>query len=117
MFSPYSFIFSLKYACFFFSIILKVADRPITQQGLTGLRTAAGTSSVGQRHVQDKSYFVGILRAKMSELSTEIKHIQVYFIVTYSIFLPSDYRNGSVNYLHPLTGKSFSSLLYGSIVS
>jgi intraflagellar transport protein 74 len=29
-----------------------------------------------QRHVQDKSYFVGILRAKMAELTTEIKHIQ-----------------------------------------
>ena len=30
-----------------------------------------------QRHVQDKSYFVGILRAKMAELTTEIKNIQV----------------------------------------
>ena len=30
-----------------------------------------------QRHVQDKSYFVGILRAKMSELTAEIKNIQV----------------------------------------
>ena len=43
-----------------------------------------------QRHVQDKSYFVGILRAKMAELTTEIKNIQVrkplvfFFLVLFS---------------------------------
>lgn len=55
---------------------VQVADRPITQQGLTGIRTsgATGTSSGRgpQRQFQDKSYFMGVLRSKMSELSTEI---------------------------------------------
>lgn len=49
---------------------VNVADRPITQQGLTGLKTASGRGP--QRQFQDKSYFLGALRTKMSELTAEI---------------------------------------------
>ncbi|CAG0896211.1 unnamed protein product [Darwinula stevensoni] len=49
---------------------LNVVDRPITQQGLTGLRTAGSRGP--QRQVQDKSYFVGLLRTRIQELQTEI---------------------------------------------
>ena len=60
---------------------VRVADRPVTQQGLSGLRTgtgrATGTAGPGaQRQFQDKSYFLGILRSKMSELQTEISRLR-----------------------------------------
>ena len=60
---------------------VRVADRPVTQQGLSGLRTGAGrtagTAGPGaQRQFQDKSYFLGILRSKMSELQTEISRLR-----------------------------------------
>lgn len=58
---------------------VQVADRPITQQGLTGIRTGATGTSSGrgpQRQFQDKSYFMGVLRSKMSELSTEISSMR-----------------------------------------
>ena len=48
-----------------------VAERPITQQGL---RT--GGSRGPQRQFQDKSYFLGALRTKMTELTTEIARLQ-----------------------------------------
>ena len=53
----------------------------VTQQGLSGLRTGAGrtagTAGPGaQRQFQDKSYFLGILRSKMSELQTEISRLR-----------------------------------------
>ena len=50
-----------------------VADRPVTQQGLSGMRT--GTGKGPQRQFQDKSYFMGLLRTKMTELQTEITKI------------------------------------------
>lgn len=50
-----------------------VADRPVTQQGLSGMRT--GTGKGPQRQYQDKSYFMGLLRTKMSELQSEIGKI------------------------------------------
>lgn len=49
---------------------INVADRPVTQQGLSGMRT--GTAKGPQRQYQDKSYFMGQLRSKMSELQAEI---------------------------------------------
>lgn len=45
--------------------------RPITTTGLTAPRTARGRSAL-KRQVQDKSYYVGLLRSKMSELNAEI---------------------------------------------
>ncbi|KAK2157503.1 hypothetical protein LSH36_190g05020 [Paralvinella palmiformis] len=51
-----------------------VADRPMTQQGLGGLKTAAGRGP--QRQIQDKSYFLGLLRRKMNELTDEISRLR-----------------------------------------
>lgn len=46
-----------------------VEDRPITQQGLSGLKTAdRGT----RRQFEDKSYYLGLLRSKINELTSEI---------------------------------------------
>ena len=58
---------------------VQVADRPITQQGLSGIRTGATGTSSGrgpQRQFQDKSYFMGVLRSKMSELTSEISQMR-----------------------------------------
>ena len=58
---------------------VQVADRPITQQGLSGIRAGATGTSSGrgpQRQFQDKSYFMGVLRSKMSELTSEITQMR-----------------------------------------
>nr|XP_002128844.1 intraflagellar transport protein 74 homolog [Ciona intestinalis]XP_018667304.1 intraflagellar transport protein 74 homolog [Ciona intestinalis] len=47
---------------------IKVQDRPMTQQGLSGMKTA----SRGQRQIQDRSYWLGEIRAKTTELTSEI---------------------------------------------
>ncbi len=52
---------------------VNVDERPITQQGLTGLRT--GTAKGPGRRFEDKSFFMGELRRKMNELQTEIARI------------------------------------------
>ncbi|RUS78399.1 hypothetical protein EGW08_013847 [Elysia chlorotica] len=44
-----------------------VVDRPVTQQGLGGMKTAAR----GGRLVQDKSYYLGLVRSKINELHSE----------------------------------------------
>ncbi|KAG1659677.1 Intraflagellar transport protein 74 [Nymphon striatum] len=52
---------------------IKIADRPISQQGLaTGIRTA---SKIPNRQIQDKSYFMGLLRTKMTEIGNEINKL------------------------------------------
>ena len=51
---------------------LNVVDRPITQQGVGGLRSATKTGRGPNRQVQDKSYFMGLLRTKVGELQGEI---------------------------------------------
>ncbi|XP_018024266.1 intraflagellar transport protein 74 homolog [Hyalella azteca] len=48
---------------------INVVDRPITQQGLTGMKTGARAPA---RQVQDKSYFMGVLRTKMADLASEM---------------------------------------------
>ena len=49
---------------------IRVPDRPVTQQGLTGLKTAA--KGLGpERSVQDRTYYLGLLRGKTQELSLE----------------------------------------------
>nr|CAD7398055.1 unnamed protein product [Timema cristinae] len=45
-------------------------ERPITQQGLSGLRTSARRPQT--RQVLDKRYFEGLLQMKIRELSTEV---------------------------------------------
>uniref|UniRef100_R4G9X7 Intraflagellar transport 74 n=1 Tax=Anolis carolinensis TaxID=28377 RepID=R4G9X7_ANOCA len=52
---------------------IKVADRPVTQQGLSGMKTGIKGP---QRQVMDKSYYLGVLRSKISELTTEINKLQ-----------------------------------------
>ncbi|CAL9698267.1 unnamed protein product [Knipowitschia caucasica] len=47
---------------------IKVADRPVTQQGLSGMKTGVKGP---QRQILDKSYYLGLLRSKINELSTE----------------------------------------------
>ncbi|NWR93926.1 IFT74 protein, partial [Furnarius figulus] len=52
---------------------IKVADRPVTQQGLSGIKTAMKGP---QRQIMDKTYFLGVLRSKTNELTTEINKLQ-----------------------------------------
>ncbi|XP_063768200.1 intraflagellar transport protein 74 homolog [Eleginops maclovinus] len=47
---------------------IKVADRPVTQQGLSGMKTGMKGP---QRQILDKSYYLGLLRSKINELTTE----------------------------------------------
>lgn len=53
---------------------IRVADRPMTKQGLTGMKTAAGRGP--QRTIYDKSYYMGQIRAKMIDLAAEISKLQ-----------------------------------------
>lgn len=46
-------------------------DRPITQQGVTGLRTATARGPQ-HRQVLDKRYFEGLIRMKMKDIRDEI---------------------------------------------
>ncbi|XP_006101288.1 intraflagellar transport protein 74 homolog isoform X5 [Myotis lucifugus] len=50
---------------------IKVADRPVTQQGLSGMKTGIKGP---QRQILDKSYYLGLLRAET--LAVEIKEFQ-----------------------------------------
>merc|ERR1712168_950929 len=52
--------------------MVQVSDRPVTRQGLGGLKTQAQGP---QRMVQDKSYWLGLLRGKISELNTEVSRL------------------------------------------
>nr|XP_033775230.1 intraflagellar transport protein 74 homolog isoform X1 [Geotrypetes seraphini]XP_033775239.1 intraflagellar transport protein 74 homolog isoform X1 [Geotrypetes seraphini]XP_033775247.1 intraflagellar transport protein 74 homolog isoform X1 [Geotrypetes seraphini]XP_033775257.1 intraflagellar transport protein 74 homolog isoform X1 [Geotrypetes seraphini]XP_033775265.1 intraflagellar transport protein 74 homolog isoform X1 [Geotrypetes seraphini]XP_033775271.1 intraflagellar transport prote len=52
---------------------IKVADRPVTQQGLSGMKTGMKGP---QRQIMDKSYYLGLLRSKLSELTTEMNKLR-----------------------------------------
>ncbi|KAM9331162.1 intraflagellar transport protein 74 homolog [Gastrophryne carolinensis] len=52
---------------------IKVADRPVTQQGLSGMKTGMKGP---QRQIMDKSYFLGLLRSKVSELTLEMTKLK-----------------------------------------
>ncbi|VDL66880.1 unnamed protein product [Nippostrongylus brasiliensis] len=47
--------------------------RPVTQQGLSGGRAV---SRLGTRQVHDKSYFMGLLRSKINQITTETAHLE-----------------------------------------
>ncbi|KAG7524945.1 hypothetical protein JOB18_019571 [Solea senegalensis] len=47
---------------------IRVTDRPVTQQGLSGMKTGMKGP---QRQILDKSYYLGLLRSKITELTTE----------------------------------------------
>ncbi|XP_067295911.1 intraflagellar transport protein 74 homolog isoform X2 [Pseudorasbora parva] len=52
---------------------IKVADRPVTQQGLSGMKTGMKGP---QRQILDKSYYLGLLRSKINELAMESSKLQ-----------------------------------------
>ncbi|CAL1291231.1 unnamed protein product [Larinioides sclopetarius] len=51
---------------------INVVDRPMSQQGLVTPKTGIRTP---RRQVQDKSYFMGLLRSKVNELTAEITRL------------------------------------------
>ncbi|CAL8067937.1 unnamed protein product [Calicophoron daubneyi] len=51
---------------------VRVEDRPITQQGLSGLKNAVRGP---RRQIEDKSYFLGVLRGKINDINMEIGNI------------------------------------------
>uniref|UniRef100_A0A8B9RD22 Intraflagellar transport 74 n=1 Tax=Astyanax mexicanus TaxID=7994 RepID=A0A8B9RD22_ASTMX len=53
---------------------IKVTDRPVTQQGLSGMKTGGKGP---QRQILDKSYYLGLLRGKINELTTETSKLQM----------------------------------------
>ncbi|RWS11765.1 Spc7-like protein [Dinothrombium tinctorium] len=56
------------------SAVPMTASRPITSTGLVAPKTSRGRSAL-RRQVQDKSYWLGVLRAKMNELKSEITRL------------------------------------------
>lgn len=50
----------------------RAEDRPMTRGGLGGFQTSSGGFN---RQVQDKTYFLGILRSKISEIYNEINRM------------------------------------------
>ena len=48
---------------------INVAERPVTQQGLSGMRTAGNGPT---RQIQDNSYYLTLLRQKCTEIMKEI---------------------------------------------
>ncbi|TWW70547.1 Intraflagellar transport protein 74 -like protein [Takifugu flavidus] len=51
---------------------IKVTERPVTQQGLSGMKTGMKGP---QRQIQDKTYFLGLLRSKINELTAEMSKL------------------------------------------
>lgn len=51
---------------------VNVSDRPVTQQGMRGMKTGQGPA----RQVQDSSFYIGVLRAKVTELTAEIASLK-----------------------------------------
>ena len=54
-----------------FTTNTKVIDRAVSRQGLTGAISGAGGQKI-ERKIQDKSYFLTLLKTKNSEISNEI---------------------------------------------
>ena len=53
-------------------------DRPMTRGGLGGIGGGGGGGATGanfNRQVQDKSYYLGIIRAKIAEINSEMIRI------------------------------------------
>ncbi|KAI3388424.1 hypothetical protein SNEBB_004496, partial [Seison nebaliae] len=53
-----------------------MADRPVTRGGLGGLKTAMGPGTGANRLVQDKNYFVNLIRAKTVDAKNEIDRLK-----------------------------------------
>ena len=54
-----------------FTTNTKVVDRAVSRQGLTGAISGAGGQKI-ERKIQDKSYFLTLLKTKISDISNEI---------------------------------------------
>ena len=54
-----------------FTTNTKVIDRAVSRQGLTGAISGAGGQKI-ERKIQDKSYYVTLLKTKISDISNEI---------------------------------------------
>ncbi|KAE9026646.1 hypothetical protein PR003_g11194 [Phytophthora rubi] len=54
---------------------VNVSDRPVTQQGMMGMRIGTGSAGPG-RQVQDASFFKGKLHSKTAEITSEIDKLQ-----------------------------------------
>ena len=52
---------------------MNIADRPTTQQGLSGMRTAGNGPA---RQINDNSYYIQQLHAKCAEVQAEIAHLK-----------------------------------------
>ncbi|CAN0164724.1 unnamed protein product [Phaeothamnion confervicola] len=52
---------------------VRISDRPVTQQGMSGMKTAGGGRG---RLVQDASYFIGALRTKINDIQKELRRLQ-----------------------------------------
>ncbi|XP_030640653.1 intraflagellar transport protein 74 homolog [Chanos chanos] len=75
---------------------IKVADRPVTQQGLSGMRTGMKGP---QRQILDKSYYLGLLRSKINELTIESSKLQKeieLFNQENSVYLSYEKRAGAL---------------------
>jgi intraflagellar transport protein 74 len=55
---------------------VNVADRPMTGQGVMGMKTSAGRPEGGGRLVEDHSHFVGLLRKKMRDITQETTRLR-----------------------------------------
>ncbi|GMH77026.1 hypothetical protein TrRE_jg11742 [Triparma retinervis] len=51
---------------------IQVSDRPVTNAGIAGMKTASGPG----RQVQDSSFYVGLLRSKITEITKEVRKIK-----------------------------------------
>ena len=51
---------------------INVSDRPVTGQGIAGMKTAVGPG----RQVQDSSFYIGLLRTKITDITKETRKIK-----------------------------------------
>mmetsp|Transcript_9149 Transcript_9149/g.18313 ORF Transcript_9149/g.18313 Transcript_9149/m.18313 type:complete len:581 (+) Transcript_9149:55-1797(+) len=51
---------------------VNVSDRPVTGQGIAGMKTAVGPG----RQVQDSSFYIGLLRTKITDITKETRKIK-----------------------------------------
>lgn len=52
-----------------------IADRPITQSGLSGLSMKRTGTASGMRQVKDKRYWMAMLQAKVQEITQETQKL------------------------------------------
>nr|CDJ97246.1 CRE-IFT-74 protein [Haemonchus contortus] len=55
---------------------LNPPHRPVTQQGLSGGRAVSRLGTGSMRQVHDKSYYMGVLRSKINQISSEIARLE-----------------------------------------